>query len=172
MRLPFLTVFSLLFSTGWLAAFTFPSIDGGQIDLEDWKGQPVLVVNTASLCGFTYQYDGLQALYDQYRDQGLVVLAVPSDDFNQELATGDQVKSFCAINFNLNIPMTMIEKVRGEDAHPFYQWVKQEKGFVPNWNFNKILLDGNGDVVDTYGSNTKPQSAAITRAVEKLLVKS
>lgn len=169
MRLSLLTILSVLCSTSWLAAFTFPSIDGGQIDLDDWKGQPVLVVNTASLCGFTYQYDGLQALYDRYRAQGLVVLAVPSDDFSQELASEEQVKSFCAVNFNLDLPMTMIAPVKGAKAHPFYKWVKRQTGFAPSWNFNKILLDGDGKVVATYGSNTKPQSRAITRAVEKLL---
>lgn len=169
MRIPFLATFWLCTSTAMAAAFTFPSMDGGEIDLDQWKGQPVLVVNTASLCGFTYQYDGLQALYDRYRDQGLVVLAVPSNDFRQELATGAQVKQFCAVNFNLDFPMTMINDVKGSDAHPFYKWVKGQTGFEPNWNFNKILLDGNGDVAATYRSGIKPESRVVTKAVERLL---
>jgi len=151
-----LSAFTTLFmGIGSALAFTFPSIDGGDIDLKDWEGQPVLVVNTASLCGFTYQFDGLQALYDRYRDAGLVVLAVPSDDFNQELASGDEVKEFCAINFDLDLPMTMITPVSGDNAHPFYQWLRDETGFVPNWNFNKVLLNPEGEVVDTWRSVTR-----------------
>lgn len=154
------------------AAFTFPSIDGGQIDLEAWKNRPVLVVNTASLCGFTYQYDGLQALYDRYRDRGLIVLAVPSNNFRQELASGDQVKEFCAVNFNLDIPMATITDVKGPKAHPFYKNVRSQTGFVPRWNFNKVLIDGNGDIVETYSSGVKPLSRTITSKIEALLPKS
>ena len=160
---------ALLASATAAMAFTFPSLDGGKIDLDAWKGKPVLVVNTASLCGFTYQYDGLQALYDRYREAGLVVLAVPSDDFSQELASGDQVKEFCAVNFNLDIPLAGITPVKGPNAHPFYMDVKAQTGFAPNWNFNKVLLDGSGKVVATYRSNTEPLSRRITREIEKLL---
>jgi len=95
----------------------FGNIDGGEIRLSDWQGQPVLVVNTASRCGFTHQYDGLQALYDKYRDRGLVVLAVPSDDFRQELSSEAEVKEFCEVNFGLDIPMTTITPVKGSRAH-------------------------------------------------------
>lgn len=148
---------------------TFPSIDGGDLSIEAWRGQPVLVVNTASQCGFTYQYDGLQALYDRYRDQGLIVLAVPSDDFNQELASAEEVKEFCEINFNLDLPMTDITHVRGAQAHPFYQAVRDATGFEPKWNFNKVLLNPEGEVVSAWGSAVQPQAAAITREIEKLL---
>ena len=110
---------------------TFASIDGGALSVEDWRGRPVLVVNTASQCGFTPQYDGLQALYDTYRDRGLVVLAVPSDDFNQELASAEEVKEFCAVNFDLTMPMTDITTVRGAGAHEFYKAVRAETGFQP-----------------------------------------
>ena len=105
------------------AGFSFPSIDGGTIDLDDFRGRPVLVVNTASLCGFAPQFDDLQALHEEYADRGLVVLAVPSDDFRQELASGEQVKEFCAVNFDLTIPMTDITRVMGDQAHPFYKWL-------------------------------------------------
>lgn len=162
-------ILALLASASSALAFTFPSLDGGQIDLDAWKGQPVLVVNTASLCGYTYQYDGLQALYDRYRDQGLVVLGVPSDDFSQELANEDKVKEFCEVNFNLDIPLTAITPIKGKQAHPFYKAVKAQTGFVPRWNFNKVLLDGSGAVVATFGSNTKPMSRKITGPIEKLL---
>ncbi|MEM7471105.1 MAG: glutathione peroxidase [Pseudomonadota bacterium] len=150
-------------------AFTFGGIDGADMSLDQWRGQPVLVVNTASRCGFTYQYDGLQALYDAYRDQGLVVLTVPSNSFRQEFATGKQVKEFCAVNFALDLPMTELTDVRGREAHPFYQWIKQETGFVPNWNFNKILIAPDGTVAGTWRSSTKPMSAAITGPIETLL---
>ena len=172
MRRVLICLTTLFAMTGWGYAFTFPSIDGGQIDLDDWKGQPVLVVNTASMCAYTGQYDGLQALYDRYRRQGLVVLTVPSGDFRQELATGDQVKEFCAINFNLDVPMTTIQPVRGSKAHPFYKWVKRETGFEPRWNFNKVLIGPDGSVIATYGSAVKPQSPRMTREVERLLPKS
>lgn len=151
--------------------FTFESIDGGQLALDDWAGRPVLVVNSASRCGFTPQYEGLQALYDVYRDRGLVVLAVPSNDFRQELATDEAVKDFCATTFDLSLPMSEITHVRGAQAHPFYRWVKQQTGFEPSWNFNKILLAPDGKVVATWGSFARPQSDQIRGAIEALLAK-
>lgn len=147
----------------------FPSIDGGDIAMEDFRGKPVLVVNTASQCAFTRQYEGLQALHDRYVDEGLLVLAVPSDDFNQELDTAEEVKEFCQINFNLTLPMTDMVHVRGPKAHPFYREVKAQTGFTPRWNFNKVLLDGEGAVVRTWGSSAQPMSTAITNEVERLL---
>ncbi len=147
----------------------FTSITGGTFDLADWSGQPVLVVNTASQCAFTGQYDQLQTLYDRYRAQGLVVLAVPSDDFKQELANADQVKEFCALNFDLDLPMTDITPVTGVGAHPFYRSVKAETGFAPRWNFNKVLIGPDGSVVATWGATTKPLSRKVTQQVEALL---
>lgn len=150
-------------------AFQFDSIDGGTLNTEDWRGQPVLVVNTASRCGFTKQYDGLQALYDTYGDQGLVVLAVPSNDFRQELGNAEDVKEFCEVNFGLTIPMTDIIRVKGSRAHPFYQWVAETDGFKPRWNFNKILLAPDGSVAATFRSRTNPQSSEITDPIEAML---
>lgn len=147
----------------------FPSIDGGYLEMSAWRGQPVLVVNTASQCGFTGQYAGLQALYDRYRDQGLVVFAVPSDDFNQELGNAAEVKEFCEMNFGLDMPMADITRVKGRQAHPFYQDLQAETGFVPRWNFNKVLIGPDGAVDATWGSRTKPMSPEITGAVEALL---
>lgn len=161
--------FSSLLPAAAFAGFTFPSIDGGQIDLDDYAGRPVLVVNTASLCGFAPQFDDLQALYDSYSDRGLVVLAVPSDDFRQELADAAAVKEFCATNFDLTIPMTDITPILGENAHPFYAWLAAEHDFVPGWNFNKVLLDGQGDVVATWGSVMRPNAEPVTRKIEALL---
>lgn len=150
-------------------ATPFGNIDGGEIRLSDWAGQPVLVVNTASRCGFTPQYDGLQALYDEYRDRGLVVLAVPSDDFRQELSSEAEVKEFCEVNFGLDIPMTTITPVRGEDAHPFYASIRTETGFAPSWNFNKVLITPEGEVAGTWGSSTRPTSGQITKKIEAML---
>ena len=151
------------------AGFTFASIDGGEIDLDDWRGHPVLVVNTASLCGFTPQYEDLQTLQDTYGKTGLRVLAVPSDDFSQELDSENAVKEFCDVNFGLTISMTTITPVTGAAAHPFYAWLKDETGFQPDWNFNKVLLDGQGRVVGTWGSGPKPTAPAITEKIEALL---
>jgi len=152
-----------------VGGFTFVSIDGGTLDLSDWRGRPVLVVNTASRCAFTPQYDALQALYDDYRDRGLVVLAVPSNDFRQELATEAEVAEFCEVNFGLDLPMTEITRVRGRAAHPFYRWLADAHGFVPGWNFNKVLIGPDGALVETFGSRVSPTARALTGRIEALL---
>ncbi|MEI4262950.1 glutathione peroxidase [Roseovarius sp. D0-M9] len=147
----------------------FASIDGGTLTLEQWRGQPVLVVNTASRCAFTRQYRGLQDLYDRYRARGLVVLAVPSDDFRQELSSNEEVKEFCELQYGIDMPMTEITPVTGAQAHPFYTTLRSETGFEPRWNFNKVLIGPDGSVVATYGSGIAPLSGEITGAVEDLL---
>lgn len=152
-----------------MTSFTFQSIDGGDIDLAQWRGQPVLVVNTASRCGYTRQYDGLQELYDIYRARGLVVLAIPSNDFKQELASDEDVKDFCEVNFGLDFPMSTITSIRGEAAHPFYKWLEAEAGFTPRWNFNKVLIAPDGSVAATFGSNARPMSRTVTSAITALL---
>lgn len=149
--------------------FTFPSIDGDDISLTEYRGGPVLVVNTASRCGYTYQYNGLQALYDRYRSGGLVVLAVPSRSFRQELNSNEAVKEFCEVNYGLDMPMTEVTPVTGAKAHPFYQWVASETGFEPTWNFNKVLLDSNGHIVETFRSRDAPLGGRIEEAVRRLL---
>ncbi|MEM9147942.1 MAG: glutathione peroxidase [Pseudomonadota bacterium] len=152
--------------------FAFAGIDGGVVRLLDYAGSPVLVVNTASRCGFTYQYDALQALYDRYRDQGLVVLGVPSDDFGgQELATEAEVKHFCEVNFAIDFPMTGITPVRGKGAHPFYAWAQRAlgKAKAPRWNFHKYLVGPDGRLVAAFGTSIEPSAPAIATAVEALL---
>ncbi len=151
------------------AGYTFQAIDGGTIDLDSYGGRPVLVVNTASLCAFTPQYDDLQALQDKYRGRGLVVLAVPSNDFQQELDSDGKVKEFCAVNFDLTLPMTEITSVKGAAAHPFYAWLKKDYGFQPGWNFNKVLIGPKGELVATWGSATRPTSRAIVSKIEPYL---
>ena len=148
---------------------SFPSADGGELSLDQWRGQPILVVNTASRCAYTKQYDALQALYDRYRARGLVVLAVPSDDFNQELADIEAVKEFCTLNFALDLPMTEIIRVRGPLAHPVYKAIRNQSGFEPRWNFNKVLIGPNGEVVRSWGATEKPLSKRITQEIEAVL---
>lgn len=149
--------------------FVFDSIDGGELRLSAYRGGPVLVVNTASRCGYTYQYDGLQALQDRYRDQGLTVLTVPSGSFRQEFSDNARVKEFCAVNYNLTLPMTEVTPVTGRDAHPFYQWLRETTGFTPRWNFNKVLLNADGGVVGSWGSSARPLGGEIEREVKALL---
>ncbi len=150
-------------------AFTFAGLDGSHIDLNDWRGQPVLVVNTASLCGFTRQYGDMQALYEQYGPQGLVVLAVPSDDFRQEFSSNEEVAEFCRVQTGLTFPITEITSVRGAGAHPFYQWLASEHGHVPSWNFNKALIGVDGELIGFWGSSTRPVARAITRPIRSAL---
>jgi glutathione peroxidase len=149
--------------------FTFDSIDGGTYDSADWAGKPVLVVNTASRCGFTPQYEGLQTLYDRYRDRGLIVLAVPTDDFRQELGSEKEIKEFCELTYGLDMPMTTISHVRGDTAHPFYRWVAEANGFTPAWNFNKVRIGPDGTIARTYGSVTEPLAPSITDPIETML---
>ncbi|MCC5974344.1 MAG: glutathione peroxidase [Rubellimicrobium sp.] len=151
------------------ADWRFASIDGGEIGFADWPGRPVLVVNTASLCGFTPQFDELQALYERYSGAGLVVLAVPSNDFRQELRDDAAVRDFCEMTFGLTLPMTTITTVSGPGAHPLFAWLAAEHGFVPRWNFNKALIGADGTVLGTWGSREGPMGRAITSAVEDAL---
>lgn len=147
----------------------FASIDGGPLVLSQWEGRPILVVNTASQCAFTRQYRGLQDLYDTYRDQGLVVVAVPSDDFNQELDSNAAVKDFCELQYGIDMPMTTITPVTGRNAHPFYASLREEVDFEPRWNFNKVLIGPDGSVAGTFGSTVRPTAQKLTREIEALL---
>ncbi|NBX43047.1 MAG: glutathione peroxidase, partial [Rhodobacteraceae bacterium] len=117
------------------------------------------------------QYEGLQALHDRYADQGLIVLAVPSDDFGQELASEAEVAEFCELNYNLTLPMTEITRIKAPDAHPFFEWLAREHDARASWNFSKFLIDGNGDFVEDWSSLTGPTSGAIIRAVERELAR-
>lgn len=159
-------------ASGTAHQFTFEAIEGGDLPLSKFSGQPVLVVNTASMCGFTRQYDGLQEVYDRYRDRGLVVLGVPSDDFGgQEYATEAEVKEFCEVNFNLDFPMTSITHVKGKSRHPFYTWAEAELGRsnAPRWNFHKYLIGPDGRAVAAFGTRTRPTAPQVTSAIEALL---
>jgi glutathione peroxidase len=151
--------------------FAFTDIDGAPLPLSQFAGRPVLVVNTASRCGFTDQYSGLQTLWTRYGEAGLVVIGVPSDQFNQELAEEADVKAFCELNFGVTFPLTEITPVRGPKAHPFYAWAAREMGEAqaPRWNFHKYLLDGDGRLVAAFGTGVEPTAPQVTGKIERLL---
>ena len=149
--------------------FSFKSIDGGYLELNDYQGKAILVANTASRCGFTNQYADLEELYRGYQDQGLVVIAVPSNDFNQELSSNSKVKEFCNVSFGLTVPITEVTTIRGDQAHPFYSWLKREHNFQPKWNFYKVLLDKKGNFHSSFNSFTKPNSPSLLKVVDEVL---
>ena len=152
--------------------FEFTSIDGKPLKMSAFAGHPVLVVNTASQCGLTPQYKELEALWQKYRDQGLVVLGVPSNDFGrQEPGTEAEIKKFCATNYQVSFPMTSKNAVIGAQAHPLYKWVVAQAGeaAAPRWNFHKYLIGANGELAGTFGSKVTPQDSTLTAAVEAAL---
>ena len=151
--------------------FKIEGISGEIINLSDYKNKVVLIVNTASYCGFTKQYDELQELWDLYKSKGLIVLGVPSNSFNQEKQSNSKVKEFCEVNFNINFPLTTITDVKGEKAHELFKWAKENHGksAIPKWNFHKILINKQGKVEDTFASFTKPMSKKIINKIEEIL---
>ena len=147
------------------------SIDGKIINLSEYKNKVILLVNTASYCGFTKQYEDLQELWDKYKSKGLIVFGVPSNSFNQEKNSNNDVKEFCEVNFNINFPLSSIFEVKGKNAHEIFKWAKNNHGnsAVPKWNFHKILINKSGKVEDTFASFTKPKSNKIIKKIESLL---
>ena len=151
--------------------FNIESISGEIINLEEYKNKVILVVNTASYCGFTKQYKDLQELWDKYKSKGLVVIGVPSNSFNQEKKNDNKVKEFCEVNFNINFPLSTITEVKGDNAHEIFKWAKKNygKSAVPKWNFHKILINKKGKVEETFSSFTKPTSKNIIKKIEEIL---
>ena len=151
--------------------FNIEGINGELINFKEYKNKAVLVVNTASYCGFTNQYQELQELWDNYKSKGLIVLGVPSNSFNQEKKNNDEVKEFCEVNFNINFPLTTITEVKGDNAHDLFKWAKNNHGksAIPKWNFHKILINKEGKVEDTFASFTKPMSKKIVSKIENIL---
>ena len=147
------------------------TIDGKDQNLNIYKNKVVLLVNTASYCGFTKQYEDLQKIWDKYKNKNFVVLGVPSNSFNQEKTNEKDIKEFCTVNFNINFPMTAIYEVKGENAHEIYKWAKNNHGksAVPKWNFHKILINKDGIIEDTFSSFTNPGSSKIIKKLENLL---
>ena len=152
--------------------FNIIDVNGENLELNKFKGKTILLVNVASKCGFTNQYTDLQFLYEKYQDKGLVIVAVPSNQFGgQEPGTNKEIKDFCETNFGITFPITGKVDVKGTHAHDIYIWAKNNHGSstVPKWNFHKILINKNGKIVDTFSSFTKPVSKKITHAIEKIL---
>lgn len=154
--------------------FAFRSIDGGPLPMAKFKGKAILVVNTASFCGFTHQYADLQSVWKAYRARGLIVLGVPSNDFgSQEPGTKKQIKEFCKVNFNIDFPLTDKVSVKGTAAHPFYKWAVAQLGprAAPRWNFHKYLIGRDGRLIAWFPSQVKPTSKKIVDAIGKALAK-
>jgi glutathione peroxidase len=152
--------------------FSFTSIEGKPLSMADFKGKAVLVVNTASACGLTPQYKGLQALWEAEKDKGLVVLGVPSNDFGaQEPGSEEQVKEFCEVRYGVTFPLTGKNKVIGGDAHPMYQWIGGQTGEagLPKWNFHKYLIGKDGELKAVFGSRTEPGAPEVKEAISAAL---
>jgi glutathione peroxidase len=152
--------------------FAFTAIDGGELPLTSFRDKVVLVVNTASKCGLTPQYDGLERLYSEYKDRGLVVLGVPCNQFaGQEPGTEAEIKDFCETRFAVDFPLTAKVDVKGEGAHPFYRWAEDQLGepAVPVWNFHKILVGKSGEAIRAFGPRTDPMDDELTGAIEEAL---
>jgi len=149
--------------------FEFNSIDGNKIKLSNFKDKVLVVVNVASRCGYTPQYEDLQLLWSNYKNKNLIVIGVPTNNFKQEPGNNSEIKDFCETNFGINFPMTEKTNVIGKDAHPFYKWAKKNHGIaaIPKWNFHKIVIGKNGKVVDTFASFTKPTSGKFLNLIEK-----
>ena len=151
--------------------FKIESISGEIIDFNKYRDKVVLIVNTASYCGFTKQYSELQELWDQYKSKGLIVFGVPSNSFNQEKKNDEDVKKFCEVNFNISFPLSSITEVKGRNAHELFKWAADNygKSAIPKWNFHKILINKEGKVENTYSSFTKPLSNKIITKIESIL---
>ena len=149
--------------------YSFNGIDGGEIKLSDYKDKVIVVVNVASRCGFTNQYEDLQNLWSKYKDKDLVVVGIPTNNFKQEPGSNKDIKDFCETNFNINFPMTEKMDVIGENAHPFFKWAKENHGrnAVPKWNFHKIIIGKDGKVADTFASITRPSSKKFINLIEE-----
>ena len=151
--------------------FQFKGIDGKVIKLSEFQDSVIVVVNVASRCGFTYQYEGLQKLWMAYKDKNLLVLGIPTNDFKQEPGSNNEIKDFCKTNFNISFPISEKTNVIGNNSHPFYKWAKENHGkaAIPKWNFHKIIIGRNGKVADTFSSITKPSSKKFLSSIEKII---
>lgn len=153
--------------------FSFKTLMGEDpMPLKQFEGKVMLIVNTASHCGFTPQYDSLEKIYTKYKDRGFVVIGVPSNDFGkQESGSNREIADFCRINYGVTFPMASKEIITGEGAHPFYIWAKKSLGFgtAPKWNFHKYLVDRRGNLIDYFNSTTNPDSDRVKKSIEKAL---
>ena len=151
--------------------FEFNSLDGGSIKLSQYEGKIIVVVNVASRCGYTPQYEDLQNLWTEYKNKNLVVLGIPTNNFRQEPGNNKEIKDFCETNFGITFPMTEKINVIGNNSHPFYKWARNDYGIgaIPKWNFHKIIIGKNGKVADTFSSITKPTSKKFLKVIDSLI---
>ena len=152
--------------------FQFKDLDGSTLNLSEYKGKVIIVVNVASQCGFTKQYEDMQNVWEKYQSKGIVMLGIPSNDFGkQEPGSSKDIKNFCEARFGISFPMTEKVSVKGENAHPFYKWAKKNYGSsaVPKWNFHKIIIGKDGKIEDAFVSITNPSSKKFIKAIEKAL---
>ena len=152
--------------------FNFIDLSVAKLKLSDYKDKVIVVVNVASQCGFTNQYEDMQKIWDNYRAKGILMLGVPSNDFGgQEPGSNKEIKTFCESNFGITFPITEKVSVKGEEAHPFYKWAKENygKSAVPKWNFHKIIIGKDGKIKDTFSSITNPSSKRFISSLEKAL---
>ena len=151
--------------------YEFVGIDGNVIKLNDYRDKVIVVVNVASRCGYTPQYEDLQSLWATYKNKNLVVIGVPTNNFRQEPGSNKEIKDFCETNFGVNFPMTEKINVIGNNSHPFYKWARKDFGIgaIPKWNFHKIIIGKNGKVAETFSSITKPSSKKFINLIEKLI---
>ena len=149
--------------------FSFKSIDGENLPLSQFKGNPILLFNSASKCGFTSQYTGLQKIHQQYKNKGLIVIGVPSDNFNQEPGTEKEIKEFCRVNFNITFHLTKKNNVIGKNAHPIFQWINENYDARPKWNFFKFLINKEGKLEKYFSSMTAPSSPKLINTIETLI---
>ena len=149
--------------------FSFKSIDGDNLPLAQFKGRPILLFNSASKCGFTSQYTGLQKIHEQYKVQGLIVIGIPSDNFNQEPGTEKEIKEFCMVNFNITFLLTKKNNVIGNNAHPLFQWIDENYEAKPKWNFYKFLINKEGKMENFFSSMVTPSSPELIESIETVV---
>ena len=178
MKIKFLLVFLIMLNlkntvlaneTVNLYDFSFEDIDGNQVNLEKFVGKPILIVNTASRCGFTPQYEDLQNLFLNYRKSDLTIIATTSNSFNQEYSDSEDIKKICLVNYGVGFVTSSPMDVKGENAHPLYEWIDQNYNKKPKWNFFKFLFNRDGELVNSWSSMTKPDSSKITNQIDKLI---
>jgi glutathione peroxidase len=149
--------------------FNFKDIDGKLVELTNFNGKPILIVNTASRCGFTPQYEGLQKLFTKYRKSDLTIIATTSNSFNQEFQDPEDIKQICLINYGTGFIISSPIDVKGNESHPIYSWLKNEYKVSPKWNFYKYLFDRSGQLIDSWSSITKPDNNKITNKIDDLI---
>ena len=178
MKFKFLLVFLIMLNlkntllaneTVNLYDFSFEDIDGNQVNLEKFAGKPILIVNTASRCGYTPQYANLQNLFLEYKDSDLTIIATTSNSFYQEYSDNEDIKKICLVNYGVGFVTSSPMDVKGSNAHPIYSWIDVVYNKKPKWNFFKFLFNRNGKLVESWSSMTKPDSSKITKQIDKLI---